>query len=82
VNGPDGPEERTADLEEASEREYERIEVIEERADETVLATSREVLDATRDARDTIARLLEENESLHEDVARLRRQLRAAQAHA
>lgn len=68
MNEPDGPEERTADLEEHGEREYERIDAIEDLADsqtdEAVLATAHEVLDATRDARDTVARLLKENEAL------------------
>jgi hypothetical protein len=64
----DGPEQRTAELEERSERESDRIDVIEDRADsqtdEALLATSREVLEATRAARGTIARLLEENEAV------------------
>jgi hypothetical protein len=64
----DGPEQRTAELEERSERESDRIEQIEDladsRTDEAVLATSREAPDATRDSRDTIGRLLRENEAL------------------
>lgn len=68
MNEPDGLEERTADLEEHGEREYERIDAIEDLADsqtdEALLATSRDVLDATRDSRDTIARLIRENEAL------------------
>lgn len=68
MSAPDGLEQRTAELEEHSERESDRIEAIEDRADsqtdEAVLTTAHEVLDATRDARDTVARLLKENEAL------------------
>lgn len=66
MNEPDGPEQREADAAEYSEREDDRI--IEDRADsqtdEALLATAHEVLDATRSARDTVARLLKENEAL------------------
>lgn len=37
MNEPDGLEERTADLEEHGEREYERIDAIEDRADSDLM---------------------------------------------
>jgi hypothetical protein len=37
VNGPDGPEQREADNEERGEREYERIDAIEDRADSDLM---------------------------------------------
>lgn len=68
MNEPDGPEQREADAAEYSQAEDERIDAIEDLADsqtdEALLATSRDVLDATRSARDTVARLLKENEAL------------------
>lgn len=84
MSGPDGPEQREAEAQERSVADDARIDRDERLADESaaykysVSELAAEVRKATADSIDTITRLTDENETLHEDVARLRRELRAA----
>lgn len=85
MSSPDGPEQREAEAQEQSWVDDERIDRDERLADESRAAynysmseLAAEVRKATADSIDTITRLTDENETLHEDVARLRRELHAA----
>lgn len=51
MNGPDGPEQRTADAEERSEREYDELDRTEDRAEYSTSDVADEVRKATADSR-------------------------------
>lgn len=79
MNGPDGPEQRTADAEERSEREYDELDRTEDRAEYSTSDVADEVRKATADSLDTISRLTQENDALYEEILSLRTELREAQ---